>query len=359
MRTGSRVRFARSGPPANHNKTFRIASIQVVLKDWNEEGARREMRFPILKASLAAALLLAAAVYPGQAQQTENQGQGRALITVIPKGKNASAPQLSQQNLSITVGGKSANITRLTPATGRNGALELVMMLDSGASTSLGTQMSDIKNFITSLPPDARVSLAWMQNGVAHLTGPLTTDHQAALRGLHIPSGFAMEDASPYFCLSDLAKHWPSSDPNARREVVMISDGADYYYRSYDLNDPYVQSAITDSVRSGLTVYTIYWMNKGRYDRTWYANNLGQNLMLEVTQATGGNSYWEGMGNPVSLQPFFKDLDKRLGNQYEVGFVAPLQNKSRVLNMKVKTEGVSGAKIVAPQQVYVGRTSMQ
>ena len=188
--------------------------------------------------------------------------------------------------------------------------------------------------------------------------GRLPPTIDAALKGLHIPGGFVGQDASPYFCLSDLAKHWPSNDPNARREVVMISDGADYYYRSYDMNDPYVQAAITDSVRSGLVVYTIYWKNKGRFDQTWYANNLGQNLLLEVTQATGGNSYWEGMGDPVSLQPFFEDLDKRLGNQYEVGFVAPLNNKPQVVSMKLKVKDVA-AKVDAPQQVYVGRTPMQ
>ena len=198
-----------------------------------------------------------------------------------------------------------------------------------------------------------------MDSGTARLTGPLTTDHQAALKGLHIPAGFVGQDASPYFCLSDLAKHWPSNDPNARREVVMVSDGVDYYYRRYDPDDPYVQAAVTDSVRADLVVYTMYWRNKGFFDRTMYANNSGQNLMLELTQATGGYSYWEGLGNPVSFQPFLKDLDKRLGNQYEVGFVAPLKNKPQVLNMKVKTEGVSGAKIDAPQQVYVGRVAMQ
>ena len=315
------------------------------------------MRFPASKTSLAAALLLTAAPLFAQAQ-SENQGQGQAVITVVPKGKDATAPTLSQQNLTLTVNGKNANITRLTPANGRTGALEIVVMLDSGARTSLSTQLQDISNFIKGLPPDARVAVAWMDNGAAKLAGPLTTDHQAALSGLHIPSGFAGQDASPYFCLSDLAKRWPSSDPNARREVVMISDGADYYYRTYDLNDPYVQAAINDSVRSGLVVYTIYWKNKGRFDQTWYANNLGQNLLLEVTQATGGNSYWEGMGDPVSLQPFFEDLDKRLGNQYEVGFVAPLSNKAQVVNMKLKVKDVS-AKVDAPQQVYLGRTPMQ
>ncbi len=318
------------------------------------------MRFPASKMGLAAALLLTVAPLFAQAQeaQSENQGQGQAVITVIPKGKDATAPTLSQQDLTLTVNGKNANITRLTPANSRTGALEIVVMLDSGARTSLSSQLPDISKFISSLPPDARVSVGWMENGVTKLAGPLTTDHQAALSGLHIPSGFVGQDASPYFCLSDLAKHWPSNDPNARREVVMISDGADYYYRSYDMNDPYVQAAITDSVRSGLVVYTIYWKNKGRFDQTWYANNLGQNLLLEVTQATGGNSYWEGMGDPVSLQPFFEDLDKRLGNQYEVGFVAPLNNKPQVVSMKLKVKDVA-AKVDSPQQVYVGRAPVQ
>ncbi|HTX76641.1 MAG TPA: hypothetical protein VMD29_10595 [Terracidiphilus sp.] len=315
------------------------------------------MRFPAWKASLAVALLLTAAPLVATAQ-SENQGQGQAVITVVPKSKDAAAPALSRQNLSLTVDGKSANITRLTPANGRTGVLELVVLLDSGARTSLGTQMNDIASFIKGLPPDARVTLGWMENGVAKLTGPFTTDHQAVLSGLHIPAGFVDEDASPYFCLSDLAKRWPSNDPNARREVVMVSDGVDYYYRRYDPDDPYVQAAINDSVRAGLVVYSIYWKNKGRFDETMYANDSGQNLLLEVTQATGGNSYWVGMGDPVSFQPYFEDLDKRLGNQYEVGFVAPLKNKPEVLNMKLKVNGVP-AKVDAPQKVYVGRTAQQ
>jgi len=313
------------------------------------------MKFPAWKASLAVALLLTAAPMFAPAQ-SENQGQGQAVITVLPKDKNATAPNLSQQDLSLTVNGKNANITRLTPANGRTGALELVVMLDSGASTDLSNQYPEIKSFVNGLPSDARVSVGWMENGVTRLAGPLSTDHSAALKALHIPSGFPGEDASPYFCLSDLAKHWPSSDPNARREVVMISDGVDNYYRRYDPNDPYLQSAITDSVRAGLVVYSFYWQNKGAFDRSWYATDSGQNLLLELTQATGGYSYGEGMGNPVSFQPFFKDLDKRLGNQYEVGFVAPLANRPQVLNMKLKVDGVS-AKIDAPQQVYVGRAT--
>ena len=89
------------------------------------------MTFPACKFGLAAALLLTAAPLFAQ---TENQGQGKAVVTVVPKGENDSAPTLSQQNLSLTVGGQSANITNVTHANNRNGALELVIMLDSGAT---------------------------------------------------------------------------------------------------------------------------------------------------------------------------------------------------------------------------------
>ena len=32
-------------------------------------------------------------------------------------------------------------------------------------------------------------------------------------------------------------------------------------------------------------------------------------------QATGGKSFWQGMGNPVSFQPYFEELTRRLRNQ--------------------------------------------
>ncbi|MFP5238040.1 MAG: hypothetical protein ACLGSD_19255 [Acidobacteriota bacterium] len=310
------------------------------------------MSFRKFATSLAATALLTA--IPLFAQNNDSQARGKALVTVVPKAHKTG--DLTAQNLSLKVDGKEASITGVTAFHNPGDRLEVVIMIDSGARTSISTQLSDISDFIKNLPPNAKVSIGYMENGVTQLTGPLTTDHQAALKGLHIPIGIVDEDASPYFCLSDLAKHWPSNDPGARREVVMITDGFDYYYPSMDLQDPYMEASINDSVRAGITVYTIYWMNKGFVSHTMYGNNVGQNLLLEVTQATGGNSYWEGLGNPVSFQPYFKDLMRRFQNQYEVGFTAPVPPKNRhhVVNMKLNAKGVSG-KVVAPQQVYVGR----
>jgi hypothetical protein len=314
------------------------------------------MKNAVFALSLAAGVLMAAA--PGYAADESVDGHGQAVITVLPAhDKEATPASLSQQDLSIKVNGEDSTITNLMPLRGENDRLELVVLIDGAARTSLATQIPDIAKFVNTMPANAKVAVAYMQNGAAALTSPLTTDHAQAARGLHIPGGIPGSSASPYFCLSSLAQHWPSNDRAARRVVVMITDGVDYYNPRYDPEDPYMQAAITDSVRNGLVVYSIYWQNQGRFDRSDYAANAGQNLLLSVTQATGGNSYWQGYGNPVSFQPYFKDLDRRLENQYEVSFTAPVKGKSQVESMKLKASGLSG-KIDAPQQVYVALSGL-
>ncbi len=311
-------------------------------------------RIAILMSLAAGAFMVAAPAFP----QNENEGRGQAVITVLPAHDNQATPTtLSQHDLSIKVNGKDSAITNWMPLRGENDRLELVILLDSGSRSSIGTQLSDISNFVKTLPPGAKVSIAWMLNGEARLSTPLTPDHEQALKGLHLPIGGPGVSASPYFCLSSLAKHWPSNDAGARRVVVMITDGIDYYSPRFDPEDPYVQAAITDSVRSGLVVYSIYWQNQSRISRTMWGNSAGQNLLLMLTEATGGNSYWEGFGNPVSFQPYFKDLDRRLQNQYEISFTAPLKGKPDVQIMKLKVNNNAG-KIDAPQQVYVGRSGI-
>jgi hypothetical protein len=192
-----------------------------------------------------------------------------------------------------------------------------------------------------------------MQNGRAAFAQNLTADHALAAKAIRLTGGSPGSNASPYFCLSDLAKHWPSEDPKNRREVVMVTDGVDRYNLRYDPEDPYLQAAITDSQKAGLIVYSIYFRDSGRLDRSGYETNAGQNLLTQVAQATGGKLYWEGLGNPVSFQPFLADVSKRLENQYELGFTAPAKSKAELVELKIKTD-VSHVSIDAPQRVPVG-----
>jgi hypothetical protein len=302
-------------------------------------------------AALVAATSLLTAI-PAFAQSENQPGQGQAVVTVLP-GKNAPAPVIAQQQLSVKVNGKESTVTRWRQF-GPNAPVEMVLLIDGAARTSLGTQMQEMEKFVQSLPANTSATIAYMQNGEAVLTGPLTTDRAETLRGLRLTGGISGISASPYFCLSSLAKQWPSGNRQARREVVMVTDGVDYYDGAlrFDPEDPYVQTAIQDSARAQLIVYSIYWRNTGRLDRTMAATNAGQNLLGEVTQATGGNSYWEGFGDPVSFQPYFEDIERRLNNQYELGFMTPSNGKTEVDSFKLKVSD-PGAKVDAPEQVLV------
>jgi len=300
-----------------------------------------------------AALAVAASIFaaaPAFSADNSQEGQGRAVITVL-QGQEIPGG-IPEQALQLKVDGKQSSITGWTQLRGPKSQVELVILIDDGARTSLGTQLSDIAGFIQSLPPNAKIAVAYMLNGQAELAGPLTTDRAALARQLHLPmAGAPGINASPYFCLSDLAKRWPSNNTAARREVVMVTDGVDNYERRYDPEDPYVQAAINDAVRAQLIVYSIYWTNTGRFDRSMYGADTGQNLLAQLTQATGGNSYWQGYGNPVSFQPYFADINRRLDNQYELDFITQVGAKPQIENLKLKIN--APAKVDAPQEVFV------
>jgi len=307
---------------------------------------RKEFRAATLLAA-GSLLLASSALAADQKQEVE----GSTVVTVLPQKETPGG--IPQDALHLKLDGKESAVTGFRPLRDPQSKVEMVVLIDDGARSSLGTQMNDIAKFIEGQRPDTKVAVAYMMNGRAALTRPLTTNHEAVANSLHLTlaRGEADISASPYFCLSDLAKNWPSSDAHARREVVMITDGVDYYEVRYDPEDPYVQSAMNDAVRAHLIVYAIYWRSADRFDRTGYAADDGQNLLAQVTETTGGYSYWEGYGNPVSFRPYFEDIDRRLDNQYELDFMTAVGNKPEMQTIKLSV--AAHAKVDAPQEVYV------
>jgi hypothetical protein len=311
---------------------------------------RRVLVAGVEAATLFAAGSLLTATFALAAEQKQ-EVPASTVITILPE--NEMPGGIPQEAVHLKLDGKQSTITGFTPLRDPQSKVEMVVLIDSGARTSLGLQMNDVAKFIQSQRPDTKVAVAYMMNGRAALGGPLTTDHDSVLRDLHLTGGRgeAGISASPYFCLSDLAKNWPSGDVHARREVVMITDGVDYYDQHYDPEDPYVKTAMDDAVRARMAVYAIYWRSADRFDNTNYAASDGQNLLAQITEGTGGVSYWQGTGNPVNFAPYFDDIDRRLNNQYELDFMTAVGDKPQMQTIKL-TVSVH-AKVTAPQEVYV------
>jgi hypothetical protein len=299
-----------------------------------------------MKKTGLAALPVAVALLMTAQALAQNTGQGRAVVTIFAKHSEV-APTVSQQDASVKVNGKDASVTGWAPFKGADDALELVVLIDGGAR-NLGRQFEEITQFVQGLGARTKIAVGYMENGRAALAGPLSADRKQAISELHLPAG---PSSNPYFSLSDLAQHWPSQDHKSRREVVLLTDGVDPNNQRFDPDDPYVQSAINDSVHAGLVVYTIYWRSRPEGSDN---SNGGESLMNELTEATGGYNYWMGTGNPVSFQPFFEDLMRRFANQYELDFTARLDHKPTIETLKLKVEGL-GLQVTAPQQVFVNR----
>src|SRR3974390_2483848 len=122
------------------------------LKTDASRGAT-EMKKLALAMSLAAGALMTVA--PAFAAD-ENEGRGQAVVTVLPVNDKEAAPaNLSQQDLIVKVNGKDSTITNWTPLRGINDRLELVLLIDGAARTSLATQLNDMSKFINGLPPTA------------------------------------------------------------------------------------------------------------------------------------------------------------------------------------------------------------
>lgn len=297
-------------------------------------------------ASAGIALVLLSSLMSAQEAKT-----ARAIVTADSKS-NEIAAEIPRQTISVQVDRKPQDVTGWVPLRGDRAGLQLVVLLDDSARTNMGLQLNDLRSFITGLPPNAEVALGYMRNGTPNLVQSFTTDHAQAAKAVRLPQGTPGGNGSPYFCLSDLVKHWPGGAGDVRREVVMVTDGVDRYSGGrFDPENPYVLAAVSDAQKAGVVVYSIYYRDAGALDRSFRGTDSGQNYLTQVSHDTGGKVYLQGLGNPVSFAPFLSDIQRKLQNQYELTFGS--NSKEGLQPIQVKTSQ-SNTKLQWPTKVPVG-----
>ena len=301
-------------------------------------------------------LVLAGAIgcfgVPSLAAQTPPGGgiPVHAVITAEAH-KGSNSPVISQEDVLVTEGKDRDPVTEWIPAQGDHAALQFFILIDDGANMSLGTEMEALRNFIMAQPPSEEVGLAYMLNGTAQVAQNLTTDHESVAKALHLPTGMAGINGSPYFSLSDLIKRWPAGAP--RREVLMISDGVDRYYGIGDFDDPYLSASIDDALRAGIIVSAIYTPGVGHFGHDFYMSYWGQLYMARLADQTGGEAYYVGFtGAPVSFTPYLDEQSNRLMHQYLLTFLVKPPKKAGFQRVKIATE-VPNVDLVGPRRVWV------
>jgi hypothetical protein len=313
------------------------------------------------------ALTLFALALPGITAFAQQEGSTPTQALVAFDSKAPVTP--TAKDVTLKVDNRAANLLNLAQVP-PNGA-QVALLIDDGLRTSIGGELNNLRSFITSLPQGTEVFVGFMQNGrvaPANNMPGFTADRAAAAQSLRLPMGLPGASASPYFCLSDFVKNWPSNAENQSgprsqqpthkaRIVLMITNGVDPYNGSTSIlnqDSPYVASAVTDAQRAGVPVYSIYYGDAGfRRGRGSFS---GQSYLLQVAQGTGGTAYYQGTGNPVSLIPFLKQFQNALAETYVATF--PVDANKKMVSLKLSTD-LPKTKVNAPQQVRPGTVVLQ
>jgi hypothetical protein len=294
----------------------------------------------------------ALALFAGPVLAQELPQEGPVPTTALINVESKNPVQLDPHALNLQVNGRDTPINSLHSA--GSGNFEVAILIDDGLRSSFGQQLRELSAFINSLPPNGKVLVGYMQNGTVRSSGHFTADHQEISDDLRVTMGVPGSSASPYFCLSDFVKKWPSQQP-AARFVMMLTNGVDPYNGSTSITNqdsPYVDAAQNDAQRAGVAVYSIYFPNAGfRGGRGSFS---GQSYLQQVGDATGGMLFNNGTIPPVSIAPYLDQFSRAINSSYELGFMAVANGKGNSLTrIKVKSNQ-QGVKIRAPQAVRPG-----
>jgi len=272
------------------------------------------------------------------------------MIVTAETPKGVDAPLLGGHDVTALVDNQPVPVTGWHALKGDPAGTELWILLDDGISSQVGVQLDDIRRFIRQQPGSTRVGVGYMQNGTVRTLAKPTIDHDSAAKSLRLPESIPGISASPYIALADFVHHLPFSQQP--REIVLISSGIDPYYGPGPEN-PYLENAIQGAQKAGIPVSTIYYSSAVRSGHRFWQIDWGQNDLSQLSDETGGKFYWQGDYNPVSMQPFFDDLNERFSRQYVLSIDSGTA-RSGFNRLRLRAEDPQ-VKLIAPAQTFVGK----
>jgi hypothetical protein len=105
-----------------------------------------------------AAFVMAISVAGARAQQPA--GVPAHVVVTVEAHKGKEPPVINREDVMVHEGRDRDPVGDWVPAQGEHAALELMILLDDGSNTTLGTQLDDLRNFISSQPDTTAVGVA-------------------------------------------------------------------------------------------------------------------------------------------------------------------------------------------------------
>jgi VWFA-related protein len=270
-------------------------------------------------------------------------------MTVTAVGKKDSAPPpIKKEDVELFQGKERMQVADWK----RGDTLFLAILIDDSLDSEAASQWNDLKAFINAQPQNTYVAVAYARNGTAMVAQDFTNDRALAAKALRIPLGGQGAFSSPYLALQDWLKRWPSSAGD-RRSIVMISSGVDYFRGGFDPINPDLDATIERAQKENINVWTIYYPDEGHAGRRYFRVFNAQSNLSRLSEETGAESYYLGFDRPVSLKPYFDEIQSHLNNQYLLTFEGSGGGKKgKFERVRVVTE-IPKVEFMTPSEVFL------
>ena len=115
-------------------------------------------------------------------QQPPATGTPVHMVVTAEARHGNDVPVIQREDVMVYQGRDRVKTADWLPLQGEHAALELFILLDDASGTSLGSQLEDIRRFISAQPVTTRIGIGYMRNGTVDMVQNLTEDHTAAAK---------------------------------------------------------------------------------------------------------------------------------------------------------------------------------
>lgn len=313
----------------------------------------KHLKFSAILAG-AAVLVTCGALAVRQAAAADDSNVPVTVIVTATAHGDHTPPAIPQNEVVVKQQDSHRQVVSWQPVEPNGADLEVMVLVDDSLTLHVANDLNDVRNFVTSLPQDAKVAVAYADYGSAKIEQPFTDDHAKAASAFHLPSATRGTSNGFFDSVRNAIKHWP--DDNSRHVLVVLSSGIDLTNGFVDsepgMNQP-LQDAINAAQRKNVVVFAVYASPDTRFLRhDDFLTLNGAGSLGRLADETGGESFWQGASTPVSMAPYLGQVRQMLGQQYKLTFMADANMNKGYSKLHVTSEQ-SGITLHAPAYVRV------
>ena len=243
-------------------------------------------------------------------------------LTIRVKGTPREV-ELQSVDLAVTEDGDPQTILSIR-AMGSNSPLNLIVLVQDDVVSSIGLEIKPLAAFIRRLPRGSRVLVGYLRTGTLQVRQKFTPDLERAAKALRPPLGVASAAPyNPYVEVIEALRRF-DSQPAGRRAILLVSDGLDIsrgISSSSAAQSVDLERAINEAQRRSVAIYSFFaptTTSLGSGSLTADA----QSSLQRLSDDTGGQAFFQGLGVPTSFEPFIRELNSALDRQIALTYLS-------------------------------------